>query len=252
MIKMDRNCLSYWFPKVAELKIPVPKTVIVHNPPGLELIEFLEDFKGVSTKAKLLFRQLILDLEKAADMFGYPVFLRSGLTSAKHGFAKTCHVRKASELPKHVLEIVLFSHMASFLGLATDVWAVRKMLHPRVYFQAFNGLPISLEVRVFAEENKGVVCHHPYWPVEAFEKLPADSFPDDWKERIGRLYYNYETYLTKEVMGNSAKIANWIGGAWSIDWLWDQPSGHWFMIDMAVAKDSWHWPGCEHEHRWRY
>ena len=42
----------------------------------------------------------------------------------------------------------------------------------------------------------------------------------------------------------SSSVGAAIGGAWSVDWLWSELKGLWFLIDMAEADLSYHWPGC--------
>jgi hypothetical protein len=235
-VKADRSCLSYWFPKVQAAGLPVPKTVIVKAP---DLSPWLELKRGESlTKG---FDGFFNDLARAcAEVGGFPVFLRTGHGSGKHEWQDTCFVPNFDVLPEHAYAIFEWSHMVDFLGLPTDVWAVREFLETEPAFHAFDEMPVTKERRYFVRDGE-VICRHPYWPEAAFE---GRSFPsrEDWREKLAVM--NSESpEEVEELTALSRRAAAAVPGFWSVDWLRTKNRG-WVLIDMAEGERSFHWDGC--------
>lgn len=222
-------CLSYWFPVIRDLGLPVPRTQIVRT--DVKLIELVDGRqpKGLG--------EFIIALAQEAEVIGLPLFLRTGQTSGKHDWRNTCRVEKISDLLQHVVNLVEFSEMVDLRGLDTDVWALREFLHTEAAFIAFNGMPITTERRYFVE-NDTLVCHHPYWPVEAIE---GETDVPDWRARLQQI--NQEGVEVEE-LGRMARLAgSALHGKWSVDFLFTTDRG-WVLTDMAPAQQSWHWPDC--------
>ena len=246
MTSRSKVCLSYWFPKLLELGISVPETYVCSIPRELMLAKPLcgETF---TEEEQRLVDGLIADLTVAAERIGFPVFLRSGWTSHKHGWKDSCYVERADQIRSHVMNIVEFSEMVDVLGLPTSVWVVRKMLEPITFFHAFNGMPVNLEVRLFAGPH-GLYCYHPYWPKEALESRSAQPDNENWESLFEILRIKC-VERGPELFDDSVKIAQALGGDWSIDWLLTKED-KWYCTDMAPAAISYHWPGCDMAARW--
>ncbi|MHC4799934.1 MAG: hypothetical protein ACYTF1_25135, partial [Planctomycetota bacterium] len=178
------------------------------------------------------------------EEWGYPLFLRTGHTSAKHSWKNSCFVESEKRLGRCVFELFEYSAMA-MPSLPVNVWAIRELLDLDVRFNAFWGeMPISVEQRFFIEPD-GVICHHPYWPPEAFEK--THQKPDDWEELLTKMNdditpeeIEYLDYQCGQVL-----MKGEFEGRWSVDFARDK-KGFWYLIDMAPMEVSYHWPGCEH------
>jgi hypothetical protein len=55
------------------------------------------------------------------------------------------------------------------------------------------------------------------------------------------------TVMERLVLGTHArKVSAELPGAWSVDFALGE-NGIWYLIDMALAKDSWHPADCPHE-----
>lgn len=230
-----KNCLSFWYPKIEAAGLPVPKTEIVRHGSWM-----------------------IGELRQAAETVGgYPVFLRTGHGSGKHRWNETCYVPDREAMPDHVAALVEWSATAGVNGLPTDVWAVREMLptKPVLTLPAYGGMPLCREFRVFVRDAE-VLCSHPYWPWASVKRgFPINTkqppeFADDWLERIippgakdkwkNLCRLNPFENLKIEQLASRAGAA--VGGEWSVDLL--ETDRGWMVIDMAVASESWHWPGC--------
>ena len=231
----DMNCLSTWFPKLQTAGLPVPKTIIVRAPNLLPLLDG-EQPDGWAT--------FMVELANACDVMGFPCFLRTGQTSAKHSWLESCFITHISCLGRHVANLVEFSEMADFVGLPTNVWAVREMLPTIPQMTAFNGMPICREFRCFVR-NGEVICWHPYWPGDALlDGMPNP--PADFEQRYANLCYLPATDepLLRDLASRAGAA---VGGDWSVDIL--ETKRHWFITDMAVAQQSFHWPDCQHAGR---
>lgn len=235
---IDLNCLSYWFPKLKAAGIPVPETRIVKT--DCDLLQLCDgrEPKGVGD----LFR----DIRAAAHSIGLPCFFRTGHTSGKHDWENTCCLTHVSAIPQHVYALVEFSAMAGMIGggLDTDVWAVREMLPVQPRFTAFRGkMPITKEFRFFVKGDGQVVCHHPYWPPGSIQHA---SIPEDeWRVMLQAMSMFADEDEHFELTNLASNAAKAVGGpAWSVDLL--KTDRGWYVTDMALAAQSFHWDGCEY------
>jgi len=244
----DRTCLSYWFPILQKAGLPVPRTEIVRT--ECRLWEILDGQMPEGWK------EFLAELRTAVDKIGVPAFLRTGQTSGKHRWKRTCFLTDAAKLQDHVADLIEFSALADFMGLATDVWAVREMLptEPLCVLPAYGEFPLVKEVRCFVRGGE-VVCWHNYWPEKAIyegflrrgRSLNSEgrSLPQNYAD-IVRATHDLNT---KSFLPLAKRVAEAFAGdgAWSVDLLPTKDGRwFWFVTDMAEASKSFHWEGCEH------
>ena len=221
--------LDEWYPLIAG-EVLTPRTVIVRASEDLAPLAYGEGAPDVRPAAKALAKEI----DRAAiSLGGYPVFLRTGHTSGKHEWRRTCYLTGSVDIPGHIFNLVEVSELVDMFGLPTEVWAVRELLKTTPAFHAFEGMPITKERRYFVIDGT-VVGFHPYWPPEAITN-PSTS---DWRWRLDRIQHQPQAetnYLTLM----SERVGELVPGAWSIDWLWAQ--GQWYLTDMAWAERSYVW-----------
>jgi len=234
-IKPDPNSMLVWWPAIKDLGIPVPKTELI----PIDRDNVLEALDG----AYPLSVPTVEAINKAAWTFGYPVFIRTDLASGKHDWKRTCFVTNCGPLSEHILAVCEANEMWTLIGLNYQAIAVREFLELETAFTAFSGdMPINKEFRFFVRDGQ-VVCHHFYWPKEVFESHPARTAHDsEWKEKLCSLSElpDWE-YLLLEDYAKRAGTA--VGGFWSVDFAKGK-NGAWYLIDMALGQNSFHWPGC--------
>jgi len=239
----EKNCITYWLPKLKEAGVKIPPTIIIKTKEklpdfetGIKKIFWMEEPTEKEINA---FQNIRMVLEDAGKKVGYPFFMRTGQTSDKHSWIETCYVQKEEQIMKNLQNLCEQSIMhCQDGGLPYDVLVLRKYIETKPAFHAFNGTPINKEFRFFINDNK-IRCFHPYWPEEA---LDMTSDCKDWKEKLKN---NNE--LTDEEFNllerETEKVAKVFDGYWSVDWMKGK-DGQWYAIDMAVGEDSYHWPNC--------
>lgn len=233
--KIDKTCLTYWFPRIQGAGLPVPKTIMVDaGDVCLPKLAYGMRPKGMSA--------FLRTLQVATDAIGYPCFLRTGLTSAKHSWDRSCHLTDPAKLLGHVAEIVEFSECCQLVGLSTRWWVVREMLpvRPVCVLTGYRGMPLVREFRFFTKAGHWC-CQHPYWP----EKAVGSGRPDnkEWKFLLAKQHKMDAKTLA--VLGDYADRAALAcpGDDWSIDFI--ETDRGWVLTDMAEAGRSFHWLGCD-------
>ena len=223
--------LNYW-PKIKGLSIPQPKSTIV---PITEK-EFKVSFDGCP---KSLTAKVQACIDKS---FKLPVFLRTDLSSAKHGWKNTCYYDGSKELWEHLYNIMEFNHCADIMGLSFTAIIIRQYIPMASGFKAFYGdMPVNPERRYFIKDGN-VLCHHFYWIPEAIEQSYKKPSIEKWREISDQL--NYEGKEEIKVLSNYVSlVAEVMDGYWSVDFCKGK-DGRWYLIDMATGERSWHPKDC--------
>lgn len=224
--------------------MPVPKTKIVRT--GIDLTPLCDGLIPDGLCGFLA--EINVAIGRLTDNASPPppVFLRTGQGSGKHDWRNTCYLDLAAgdTIPNHVAALVKWSHLVDIFGLPTDVWVVREFLSLQAKFRAmsYGGMPVAREYRAFMVGGR-LQCLHPYWPYDAV----AQGKPDvsDWRDEWARISEMSPALwnLVRRLVG---RIAPHFDGAgdWSID-ICPTTDGQWYVTDMAVAGDSFHWTACK-------
>lgn len=229
---INKSSMLYWYPLVKDLPIPQPKTGIV-----LKKEKWWEYLDGKKFPKKDLYK-----LKHAIEKMGLPCFMRTDLASGKHNYLDTCYIGTIADLDQHIFRLIESNAIH-------DLWfnaiIVREFIFLGYKFKAFDGLPIASERRYFIKDGK-VVCHHPYWVEDAikFYQRTKDQEKLTWQKWLKEL--NQESEIEIIVLtGYAEKVASVLDGAWSVDFAKDS-EGKWWLIDMALAEQSWH-PPCKNK-----
>lgn len=239
---INPNALSYWFPKIEVAGLPVPKTIIVEmdEPTWWGMLNAMDGQPAPEGADPLAFHAKIA---AAADQVGWPAFLRSDHTSHKHRWRDTCYLARREDVAQHVYEIAEFSEIASLgVDLSWRRWAVREMLPtiPHGICRAYGNMPICREFRFFVTDGK-MDCYHPYWPEAALSDGDPMWF-DGTSPLIDEFNAIRSVHVFDELHDLATRAGAAVGGSWSVDIL--ETRNGWMVTDMAVAEDSFHWPGC--------
>jgi len=223
--------MAYWFPRIADLR--VPRTVFVAIP--------------IATSGKWLEEGVpawyVEHVANAAGFTKFPLFMRTDYASGKHRWKDACYVPDRESLGRHIHTVMEENERK---GVETSLykWLVlREYIAMETIFEAFGGrMPINHEHRYFVKDG-AVQCDHPYWPPVAFKREEVgggpSKLPTDWRDLLARVSRcsheeNHEILCT---------VASRFEGWWSVD-MSRAKSGDWYLIDMARAEISFHWPTC--------
>ena len=226
---MNLNSLFFWWPHLRDERMP--KTVgvvcdIKHLFPALDG----EDTPDAPWAA----------FEGAAKSVGFPVFVRTDQSSAKHDGPQSYRINSLLDLQR-VIEAALTDNCLKNLEGSVCGFVFRQWIELDGRFTAFHGHPIAPEVRIFVEargkETPTIDESYFYWPEEAFE-----GHCDDPEWRKIRQAMETETMVSSVLLPlqvRAIEATKRIGfGEWSIDFARDK-NGDWWLIDMALASDSW-------------
>ncbi len=225
------NDITFWYPRLFRLGFPTPKTIIIHTNVDLETFSNNPNFRPEG------FTEFLAEIESAIKKIGLPAFLRTGYTSNKHDWKRSCFISDLKNIKGHIFNLAEFSAMATIdRFMPCDFWAVREFIKTKKYFSYFSGeMPITKERRFFVRNGK-VECQHSYWSKEAF------------KEDIDKKKFEELSTLSKEdekIIFQMAKyISNVFTGYWSCDFL-KAESGDWYLTDMAIGERSYHDKSCK-------
>jgi len=233
-----KNSMLYWYPKVRNLPLSMPKTVIVElKHQSRELREVCDgDFRLILCQWP--------EIIAAAREVGFPLFLRTDEYSGKHNWDNTCYVKSEDDLESHIRTLIEESFLVDMMGLPIRALVFREYIPMCNLFKAFHGnMPVNPEVRMFSK-NGMVICQHDYWIEDAIEQgTPKGKLPKDWKKLLNQIKAankasSDELYLKAQIVAVVLKDDNW-----SIDFCRSKDS-RWILIDMALASYSWHPDEC--------
>lgn len=233
-----RTELADWFPLVEATGAPVPRTTLI-KVDGRELFAM---FDQESNAAITTAQAAVL---AAATEIGFPAFLRTGLTSAKHEWKHTCRLSDPEAVPSALYSLVEAQEMYWLPPVETLV--VREMLAVEPLFHAFQDMPIVNERRYFVADGK-VVDRQNYWPVSAIEGhvdgVTEHEVVGDWRERLITAAQETPEEVA-ELTALTEQVAAVLPGSWSVDWL--QTTAGWVFIDAAWAETSYVMPKGDRE-----
>jgi ATP-grasp domain, R2K clade family 3 len=235
---MNKTALSYWFPLIEAAGLPVPKTRIIKMPQAAQE-DFFKAFDGEEGDGQA--KAFAKTLEIAGYEFGYPLFLRTDFTSAKHSWNKACFVAEPEKMITHIWEIIEYSEVHDMLGdLPWDTFVLREMLPtiPLAVCPRYGNMPVCREFRFFVRDGE-IICAHPYWPKESLQKGGCNAD----RELMENLFFPDDR---SELQDLAKRAGRAVGGAWSVDIL--ETKRGWFVTDLAEASKSFHWEGCAHQH----
>jgi len=183
------------------------------------------------------------ELDSAACDLGWPVFIRTDLTSAKHDGLSAVQADDADDVVPVGSQLV---SACAHKSMRPSAFLVREWVDIEAWFTAFDGLPIGVEFRAFATPDEHL-CTHYYWPESSIQRASGPRHV--WtRQREEAAASRRPPWLPAAARG-AAFEADFQHGiddperAWSVDFARDE-RGRWWLIDMALAEDSWH-PDCE-------
>lgn len=248
-VQTNLNSALYWYPRLDDaapsLTAVIPETEFV----AYDFLESVSLMEG-DLPQTLPWGEFV----EAAETVGWPAFVRTDQKSVKHAGPGAYKATEPDDIPT-IMAVLGDYHVKSNRHPAALM--VREFVDINAAFRAFDGLPIGREFRVFASPD-GATCEHFYWPGQAIEDgrgepiaLDADTTLSDvrWRSLLADLADIPDETLdqlradavaaAESLTADGAVPAD---AAWSVDFAQDT-DGDWWLLDVALAEDSWH-PDC--------
>lgn len=235
VVNSNRNSAKTWFPPIKD-HLPVPKTIMLDYKPDI-FLKVIEHGEQLSPCDKAYLLSLYGEIDDACKEIGYPCFLRTDLTSAKHSGPCGYLLLSWESIQNVLFKTVEDSEMKLWPMAQSTSFMVRKFLDLNAKFTAFHGLPIAREFRFFADKTE-VKCFHPYWPESSIHLQPGQ-----WQVILKEHHKTPDNIdELKELAVKACSLID--DNVWSVDFAQDI-EGKWWLIDMARGEDSYHWEGCD-------
>ena len=235
MSEEPSSSMCWWWPRICDMGVPQPKTIMVPMDMGKHGQEGLYAHVEPEADSKDWIAPHLPQLRHAARILGWPVFMRSDATSGKHEWDRTCRVESETDIVPHLLALFEFHLCCDIMGLPLHAVFFREWIAGEPSFTAFRGTPIRPEIRIMVTGDT-VDEWFPYWPLEAFQGEEADR-----TEQVKDLDAFVAEHANTELMEIACAAARRASAAdatyWSVDFLW--ASDQWWLIDMARGEQSW-------------
>lgn len=229
--RQSKNAMENWIKAVNDEGIRSPKTVMIPCPAYLQM-EMMDGFP-LSEDSESYLKELSERVIEFVGDKGFPVFLRTSFTSAKHYWKDSCLLSDPSpaSLEGHISELLMYQSLSP--NMMTPSIVLRELVPTNPVFEAFDGkMPITQEFRLFADSGK-VIGYCPYWPASSIE----DPSVEDWEEKLKSISAPSGKQL-KEMTRAASSVTKRLGGHWSVDFLIDSEGKPW-LIDMADGNMSY-------------
>lgn len=240
--KNNKNNISYWFPKVENCGIAVPRTIIINTNEDVAKAFFMDNReKDLETVMNFVKEEVLPKIPK--DMFF--LFMKNGTFSNKYDF-KTCKVRKdLLELTNGLIEIMYMSEMVGAGGMSEI--AIREFIGSYNFVRThiptiYSGMPLRPEFRVFYDfDNRKVMYSVNYWNYDYCAESICENATDEivYKTIYPSLneFYNNNFIKVEDMVSKAMENVD-LDGKWSVDIMYDEESDEYYLIDMAIAEQS--------------
>ena len=239
------NNFSFWYPRIKDCGMKVPKSLIFKVPDYLYERFFLEADEDYEVIDKWI-KDVVLPVLKQEKM--QLLFVKNATFSNKFN-ASDCFTtpRKLGEA------IASINYNALILGAGgLDELVIRECIwHNRLVIPCiYGGLPLRTEFRVFYDfSKKEVIFIENYWKFNyVFPNLYSATDKIVFEHERARIEEEFEKYkgIVYDFVSDSLKNVDGLEGPWSVDIMHE--SGKFYLIDMALAEMSTYWssrPGNE-------
>lgn len=241
-LKNDVHNVSYWFPKVKDCGIKVPKTFVKQIPEDLFGHLFMDHpEKDIDYVYNWVENELMPSIPKS--LYGL-VFVKNGAFSNKFDFS-TCSVRcNVLELTRAIIEINYASLMFDTGGNTEIVIRERIPFDESKTATIYHGMPLRNEYRIFYDfDNHKVLYSANYWDWsychDSISRNVTDKIVYEKVYNELHAHYIFNQDKVMKLVEEHMKDVN-LSGIWSIDILEDE-QGEFWLIDMALGYRSAYW-----------
>ena len=246
-LKESKNNISYWFPKVENCGIKVPKTKIFDVPTEIAFqFAYIEDSnkqKDVIDKIYNWVRDEIVP-DIPFELSGL-CFIKNGTFSNKFNFASCVSAGNPMDITKSLIDINYVSLIYDAGGMTE--FAIRSLIpyNKSKTCCIYNGMPLRNEYRVFYDfDNNKPLYIVNYWDYDyCYETISRNKtdkiiYENMYPELAFQYAKNKDNVM--EYVDKHMKNVKDLDGIWSVDILETENNELW-LIDMAEGHRSAYW-----------
>ena len=241
-LKESPNNLSFWFPKIKDCGIRVPKTHIIPVPDELVSAFFLEE-PGDRERIAAFVHGKVMPVVDSLE--GLP-FIKNGCFSNKFRFRTCCPPdKKEDTILKSIIDIQYDSFALDTFG-GLEIVIRERIPSPKDMPIIYGGMPLNTEFRLFYDFNAHKVLYIVnYWdrnycrnPIAERNPLDGEAFDRRWPSLEKEYLANKDAVM--QAAERCLSGVTGLPGYWSVDLLLDS-TGELWLIDMAIAQMSVYW-----------
>ena len=244
--KNNKNNFSYWFPKIKDCGIAVPRSIIVQVPEEVGKAYFMDN-RDKDQETVLNFVKNVIKEHIPKDMFF--LFMKNGTFSNKFSFNQ-CKVRKDPiEITSKLIEMNYSAEMLGAGGLSEVVF--REFIGSYHYIDThipciYNGMPLRPEFRVFYDFDEHKVLYSVnYWDYDycydSISRNITDKIVYIERYKYIKNFFDAHQQEVEKMVKNNMYDNNEFTGKWSIDIMYNEEDDTYYLIDMAIAETSAYW-----------
>ena len=240
-MRLDPNNISYWYPRIKECGMNVPKTVIIQLPDEVFIACFHDKPDDEEKIIDFIHFTVMPEIEGKIKV----PFIKNGTFSNKFDF-RTCTPYPDAYSIALAFGQLNYASLFMETGGSTEI-AIRERipynetLIPTIY----HGMPLRPEFRIFYDfdERKVLGCFN-YWDFNYCFKAISRNATDrivyrEYYPHIESLYSEKKDQVM-EMVSVAMKDVD-MKGKWSIDVMYDETKETFWLIDMAQAHRSAYW-----------
>lgn len=234
--KNNPNVYSHWISKIdkSKLAMNIGDYQTIHLPE--DILELLLTDGNLTEAEENKINTFMLDSLK--ENTPLPLFMKNGLFSNKFQF-DNCIITHHCQFAKKLKQIY-YAGMCYGVDFTTEV-VLREVIPISTSHYIYDSMPLNLEYRFFVDiDKKEIFDVLDYWHPSIKERLSEKqkiSF-DLGKKEQGSKFEKYKDRIKEELQKSLENNVFNLTGIWSIDILVDYYDNFW-LIDMAIAKNSW-------------
>ena len=248
----EMNRFSYWWEKVKDCGMRVPRTVVIKTPEELREHFWMDNPKVDYAKIDEWVNSTVIPTLQESELYGSLLFVKNSLFSDKFNARNCFPSLDPGALTSAICNIQYDAAMIMMAGPSgEDEFVFRSRIghDPRTTPCIYDGLPLRPEFRVFYDfDTKEVIFTAEYWNYDycyshLYDRTDRIVF-DSMKDELHKKFEEHRPYV-EELVSEHMKNVQGLEGPWSVDvMLAEETCGNpdmYYLIDMAVAERSSYW-----------
>lgn len=242
-LKGDPNNFSNWFPKIENCGIMMPRSVCISVPEEIVKAFFMDDENEDMMTVLEWVKKEVMPLARKVRNCSPFIFVKNGSFSDKYTFSN-CRCRvNAFELTVSIININYSSLMLGAGGCTELI--LREYIPAGEKPCIYQGMPLRPEFRCFYDfDQKKLLYTKNYWDWDYCHDAIAEDATD--KIVYEKIYPDIEAEYTARLSEVEEMVTKYmpqvqLSGIWSVDIMYNSADDIYYLIDMAIAKQSAYW-----------